>query len=90
MSGFLYQIVKDALDYDNKEEMAKLYALRLVDIREWCEEQFDLAGVPQVVLQYILQDLWDRDDDFHCKLWQYIQDTCEPEESDSEPESEAE
>jgi len=84
MSGFFYQIVKDAINYDNKEEMAKLYALRLVDIMEWCEEQLDLAGVPKVVSRYVLQDLWDRDDDFHCKLWQEIQDTCEPEPEEEE------
>ena len=80
MSDFFFQIVKDAINYDNTDTKADLYKLSLADMRGWCVEQMDLAGVPAGYFRdCVIMDLFAGSSDFPYKLWQYIQDTCWPE-----------
>ena len=79
MTDFFYQIVVDAINYDDKERMAELYALQLSDMRDWCNEWLDLAGdMTERFREAVLNDLFARDSDFPYELWRYIQDHCAP------------
>jgi len=82
MSSFFYEIVADAITYDNKEQMAELYDLKLLDMRSWCSEQMEDVGVPPLFIAYTLDDLFAGDSDFGYKLWEYIQLRCAPEEEE--------
>lgn len=84
MSGFFYEIVTDAINYDQKEQKQELYDLTLGGMKSWCCEQMREAGVPSLFISYTLEDLFAGDSDFAYKLWRYIQDTCEPDEDDEE------
>lgn len=80
MSNFFYEIVYEALNYDDKEKKAELYALTLLGMETWCCEEMADAGVPLQFINYIVNDLFAGDSDFGYKFYRYIQDTCGPEE----------
>jgi len=88
MSNFFYQIVQDAINYDNKEQQAELYDLTLESMKSWCDEQMQSVGVPASFIYYTLEDLFAGDSDFGLKLWQYIQGHCKPDEDDDQSFSE--
>ena len=90
MSGFFYQIVEDAINYDNKAHMRDMYELTLVDMRDWCQEQMDTMSVPDVFAKYVILDLFAGDSEFPYKLWRYIQDTCSPDPEEEEDGEESE
>jgi len=79
MSNFFYDIVTDAINYDDEEKKAELYALTLLGMETWCCVQMHDAGVPLQFINYTVNDLFAGDSDFGYKLWRYIQDTCAPE-----------
>ena len=77
MTDFFFQVIKDAVNYSEKEQMAELYALTLQDMRDWCEDMLNLAGVPRGAFRSAyLSELFDSDDPD--RLWRYIQDVCAP------------
>ena len=86
MSQFFYDLVQDAIDNDNRERMSAMYELRLVDMRDWCQEQVNLISVPYSFAKYVLDDLFAGDSDFPYKLWRYMQDSCEPDPDEEEEE----
>jgi len=86
MSEFFFQIVKDAYNYQDKEQMESLYNVKLIDMRVWCEEQLDLAEIPKGFFRNaFITDMFAGDSDIPYKLWRYMQDMCSP-ESESEEE----
>lgn len=88
MSAYFYLIVKDALDYDDGANLSELYALKLIDMRNWCEEMLDVTGIPHGPFRTaFITDMFADDSDEPYKLWRYIQDNCCPdpdEDSDDE------
>ena len=87
MSRFFYEIVEDAINYDHKERMAEMYALRLLDMQDWCFEQMNHMSVPYEFAKYVIYDLFAGDSEFPYKLWRYIQDTCSPDPEEDGEES---
>jgi hypothetical protein len=75
MSDFFFQIVTDARNYDDNDTMNSLYNLKLTDMREWCEEQLDIANIPTGFFRNaFMSDMFGTDSDIPYKLWKYIQD----------------
>jgi hypothetical protein len=82
MSGFFYEIVNIAVNYDDTDAKAELFSLKLTDMRQWCEEQLDLDRIPKGRFRdCVMKDLFDDNSayPYHYKLWKYIQETCWPE-----------
>jgi hypothetical protein len=68
--------------------MAEMYALRLLDMRDWCFEQMNLMNVPYEFSKYVIYDLFAGDSMFPNNLWEYMQDKCRPEPEEDGEESE--
>lgn len=90
MSRFFYAIVDDAVDYDNKEQMSEMYALRLGDMQDWCFEQMNQMNVPYEFCKYVIYDLFAGDSEFPHKLWTHMQDKCKPDPEEEEDGEESE
>jgi hypothetical protein len=84
MSGFFFQIVIDAINYDDTETQAELYALTLDDAKGYIETTLTENISNEFLRQAVMDDLCDPDSDFLYKWWRYIQDTCCPEEAEAE------
>ena len=88
MTDYFYQIVKDALNYDSRKVMDEFYAVKLIDMRDWCEEMLDDINIPRGPFRTaFITDMFADDSDEPYKLWRYIQDNCCPdpdEDSDDE------
>ena len=88
MSRYFYNIIDDAVNYDNKERMAEMYALRYEDMRDWCFEQMNQMSIPYEFAKYVLDDLFADKSDFNRELYVYMQESCEPEPEDEEEDGE--
>ena len=80
MADFFFQIVTDAVNYDDTERQAELFALGLSDVRDWVKEILEEEVSNEFLRQSILADLCGRESDFPYQLYRYIQDKCAPEE----------
>ena len=85
MSSFFYQIVDDACNYDDKEEMARLYAIKLINLRVWVEECLDSAEIPDGFFRRaFICDFFAGDSGKPYELWRYIQNRCLPDVGEEE------
>jgi hypothetical protein len=88
MIYWFYDIVKDAINHDNKEEMRSMYALKLSDMRHWVEEQLDFADIPKGSFRdSFLYEMFRGSSEEPYELWSFIQKYCEP-DPDTEDEDE--
>ena len=79
MLSFYLQIVDEIIDDDNKEEMARLYLIELIDLRKWVEECLDYAEIPDGFFRRAyLDDFFAGYSDKPYELWRYIQNHCLP------------
>ena len=79
MASFFYDIVDDACNYDDKEEMARLYAIKLIDLRKWVEECLDSAEIPNGFFRRaFIRDFFAGNSNQPYELWRYIQNHCLP------------
>jgi len=89
MTDFFYTIIRETVNYNDEERMAELFALKLTDMREWCEEMLNLSEIPDGAFKTAyLSEMFGEDSDEPYNLWRYIQDICAPDE-DEEEEKEA-
>lgn len=89
MASYLYEIIDDLCNYDiNSEEKNRLYAIELINLREWVEEC--LNDIPDGYFKRaFIRDFFAPDSDEPYKLWRYIQNNCFPDpDSDSDSDSE--
>lgn len=88
MSDFFYQIVTDAINWNDADAKEELFALKPIGMREWCEEQIDYCGYRESTSKHFincaLNDLFAGDSEFPYKLWRYIQDTCMPDDDEED------
>ena len=84
MADFFYQIVKDAVNYDDTETQAELYALTLDDAKGYIETTLTENISNEFLRQAVMADLCDPDSDFLYEWWRYIQDTCYPDPDEEE------
>lgn len=80
---FFYDIVTDAIDHDDKEKLAELYAMDEDDVEEWMEEMLDEAGMPDGELRNACLAEWQTEDRIY-KLYRHIQNNCYPDEDEEE------
>jgi hypothetical protein len=83
----------EAVMYDDQDAMKFMYALKLKDMRDWCEEQLDLADIPRGAFRdAFLHEMFRGSSEEPYDLWKYIQDKCEPdpEEEEAKEDEEAE
>ena len=84
MSEFFFKIVKDIVNYDDKDRMKELYDLRFQDIEDWCEEMLDLEGVPKGAFRTaFLREMFGETTEPQ-RLYEYIQSKCAPEPEEEE------
>jgi hypothetical protein len=85
MTDFFYTIVTDAINYDDAEKKAELFAIKLSDMRNWCLGEMQNAGYDTCspFILCVIRDLFTDDAEFPYKLWRYIQDSCMPDEEES-------
>lgn len=85
MSRFFFQIVTDAVNYDDTDTQKELFALNLSDMREWCEKQIDLSEISnQLFVECVLNDLFQEGSEFPYELYRHIQTFCMPDEEEDD------
>ena len=83
MSNFFFQIAKDAINYDDEDTQAELYALSLDDAKDYMENILTKYISNDFLRQAVMADLCELE--LVYKWWRYVQDTCFPDpKSDSE------
>ena len=82
MADFFFQLVTDAVNYDDTEEQAKLYALKLSDIKDWVDNILQEHISNEFLRHAVLCDLCGGDSDFQKEIYDYIQDKCAPDEEE--------
>ena len=85
MTSYFFDIIQDYINYDRKDDMAIAYKVELIDMKSWCEEILDISQIPRGCFRTaFLNEMFSGDSDEPYRLWRFIQDTCMPEESDTE------
>jgi hypothetical protein len=85
MTDFFFQLVKEAVSYDDKEKMEELFALRLKDMRDWCDDMLNCSGVPNGAFRAtFIREMFGEDSDEPYMLWRYMQDMCAPEPAEED------
>lgn len=70
-----------------EEQQAEFYALKLSDMRGWCEEMLDLAEIPKGWFRdCFIKEMFAGDSDEPYRLWRHIQDSCYPDDEEEEDE----
>ena len=89
MTSYFYDIVQQAINYDDQDAMKSMYDLELKDMRDWCEEQLDLADIPRGAFRdAFLYMMFRGSSEEPYELWRYIQNNCKPDDPKEEEEEE--
>jgi len=85
MTSYFYMVVEEAVLNGWEEQMAEFYALKLTDMRRWCEELLDLNGIPECPFRTcLLREMFSGYSEEPFELYNYIQRECAPEEEEDE------
>ena len=84
MADFFYQIVDDAVNYDDTDTQAELYALSLVDVKGYIETTLTENISNEFLRKAVMDDLCGPHSNFVYKWWWYIQDYCQPDPDEEE------
>ena len=80
MTDFFYQIVKDACNYNHREEIIRLFAIKFIDLKDWVEECLDNAEVPNGYFrECFIREMFAHNSEEPHNLFRYIQDMCRDE-----------
>lgn len=91
MTSYFYDIVLQAVTYDDQDAMKSMYDLELKDMRDWCEEQLDLADIPSEAFRdAFMREMFAGSSEEPYELWRYIQEKCKPDDPEEEEEEEEE
>jgi hypothetical protein len=85
MTSYFYDIIDEAVNYDRTEEQAEYYALKLTDMKGWCEEMLDIAEVPKGPFRdAFISEMFAGNSEEPYELWKHIQRRCCPDEEEEE------
>jgi hypothetical protein len=74
MADFFFQLVTDAVNYDDTETLSELWKLKLSDIKDWVDNILQEHISNEFLRHAVLCDLCGGDSDFPKKIYDYIKD----------------
>ena len=84
MIGYFYSVVLMTVSLDDEETLNSWSALKFEDMREWVEDQLDLALIPKGAFrESFLAEMFHKDSEDPYDLWSFIMKYTMPRPEDS-------